>query len=57
MKIICTKAEMDNFIECIVKSSLCPFDGSVDCPVEICRREQCMKCANEKIKWEIEDGE
>lgn len=56
MKIVCTQEEKEMLIESIVKSTLCPLLASIDCPVEICQRQQCTKCMNEKIEWEIKDG-
>lgn len=55
MKIVCTQEEKEMLIETIVKSTLCPLLASIDCPVEICQREQCTKCMNEKIEWEVTD--
>ena len=57
MKVICTTEEKELLVESIVKSPLCPLLESIDCPVEICQRSQCIKCMNGKIQWEIEDGE
>ena len=58
MKITCTTEEREILTESIVKSTLCPFPPLVNCPVEICQQESCVKCMNEKIEWEmVKDSE
>lgn len=57
MKIECTKEEKRMLIRSVVKSSICPFPASIDCPVELCQQPSCVRCMNENIEWVIKDGE
>lgn len=58
MKIICTSDEKEVLMKSIIKSPICPFTATTDCPVEICNATECEDCVNKFIEWEIvEDGE
>ena len=57
MKIICTSDEKEVLMKSIIKSPICPFAATTDCPVETCYEAECEDCVNKLVEWEIKDGE
>ena len=57
MKISCTNEEKETLTESIVESSMCPFPLYINCRTWLCNREDCIKCVNKNIEWEIRDGD
>lgn len=54
MKIICTKSEKENLLDCTASSPFCPmgigFCGKFDA-------DKCAKCFEDNVDWEVTDGE
>ena len=51
MKIICTKTEKENLIDCICSSQFCPFGNM------LCVGINCEHCFPNNVEWDVKDIE